>query len=75
MKYSFVSIITLVFSIRNSKGNILARIDCKEEQIRKIDYGFISRYGMNRGHRGYITPLDEKKSKLLAEIRDLKRKL
>lgn len=71
-----VAIIALVSSTRNSKGNILKRIDGKEEQIRKIDHELMLRYGMNRKRIGVvITPLDKRKSKLQAEIQKLKRQL
>lgn len=72
---AIVATISLIYSIRNSKGNILKRIDRKEEQIRKIDHELVLKYGLNgRGIR-CITPLDEKKERLQNEITELKRKL
>ena len=60
------------FSIRNSKGYILKQIERKEEIIRQIDYQLAIRYGLNRSlHEP--TPLDEKKSKLLEEIEELRK--
>ena len=69
------AIATLCFSVRTSKGNILKRIDRKEQQIREIDHKLNLRYGLNRGSGGPITPLDEKRRRLQEEINELRRKL
>lgn len=71
---AFAAIATLWVTVRNTKGNILKRIDHKEDLIRRIDDQQIRMYGLHK-HPTYITPLDEKKSKLHSEINDLKRKL
>ena len=69
------AIIALWYTIGASKGNILKRIDRKERQIQEIDNQLVRLYGLNRGSGGFITPLDAKKSKLKAEIAELKRRL
>ena len=72
---ALAAVITLWITIRNSKGNILKRIDKKEEQIREIDHQLFLRFGLNRGVGGCITPLDMKKRSLQEEVSELKRKL
>lgn len=69
------AIATLYFSVRTSKGNILKRIDRKEQQIREIDLKLALRHGLNRGTGGPITPHDEKRRRLQEEINELRRKL
>lgn len=70
-----VAYMTLRFTVRNSKGYILKQIDKKKKQIREIDICLVKAYGLNRGRCHPITPLDEQKEKLEAEINKLQRKL
>jgi hypothetical protein len=70
-----VAYMTLRFTVRNSKGYILKQIDKKKKQIREIDIRLVKAYGLNRGRCHPITPLDEQKEKLEAEINELQRKL
>lgn len=72
---AFAAVFTLIYTIRNSKGCILKRIDKKEGQIRKLEHQLVLRYGINRGSGGPITSLDYKIRKLQREITELKRKL
>lgn len=72
---AIVSVIALIFTVRNSKSYILKRIDRKEKIIQNIDFRLVQLYGSNRRQGGIITPLDERKSKLQKEIEELKRKL
>lgn len=72
---AIAAIIALWYTIGASKGSILKRIDRKERQIQDIDNQLVRRYGLNRGSGGFITPLDEKKAKLQAEIAELRRRL
>ena len=72
---AIAAVITLWFAIRNSKGEILKRIEKKENKIRRIEHQLILKYGLNRGRGGFVTPLDEEKSRLQAEIVELRRKL
>lgn len=69
------SVAALWFSIRNSKGNILKRIDKKQEQIREIENQQVRMYGLNGRRSTAITPLDRKKARLQNEIAELQRKL
>lgn len=68
-----VAYMTLRFTVRNS--NILKQIDKKKKRIREIDIRLVKAYGLNRGRCHPITPLDEQKEKLEAEINELQRKL
>lgn len=70
-----VAYMTLRFTVRNSKGYILKQIDKKKKRIREIDIHLVKAYGLNRGRCHPITPLDEQKEKLEAEINELQRKL
>lgn len=70
-----VAYMTLRFTVRNSKGYILKQIDKKKKQIREIDICLVKAYGLNRERCHPITPLDEQKEKLEAEINKLQRKL
>lgn len=69
------AIATLWFSVRTSRGNILKRIDRKEEQIRNIDHKLDLLFGLNRGTGGPITPLVEKRRRLQERVKQLRRKL
>ena len=68
-----VAYMTLWFTVRNSKGYILKQIDKK--RISEIDIRIVKAYGLNRGQCHPITPLDEQKVRLEAEINELRRKL
>lgn len=70
-----VAYMTLRFTVRNSKGYILKQIDKKKKRMREIDIRLVKAYGLNRGRCHPITPLDEQKEKLEAEINELQRKL
>lgn len=70
-----VAYMTLRFTVRNSKGYILKQIDKKKKRIREIDIRLVKAYGLDRGRCHPITPLDEQKEKLEAEINELQRKL
>lgn len=70
-----VAYMTLQFTVHNSKGYILKQIDKKKKLIREIDIRLVNAYGLNRGPCHPITPLDEQKERLEAEINELQRKL
>lgn len=72
---AIVAYVSLRFTVRNSKGYILKQIDRKKKLIREIDIRLVNAYGLNRGQCHPITPLDEQKEKLEAEINELQRKL
>ena len=69
-----VGIISLVFTIRNSKGNITKRIERKERQIREIESRFVRMYGLNANIRQHY-PSSQKIDKLKHDIEDLKKRL
>ncbi len=64
-----------IVTLRDSRRNVLKRINRKEAQIRNIDYKLDIRYGLNRGHGGLITPLHAKREKLQEEVEELRRLL
>lgn len=72
---AIVAYVSLRFTVHNSKGYILKQIDKRRMQIQKIDNRLVNAYGLNRGHCHPITPLDEQKEKLEAEINELQRKI
>ncbi len=71
---AIAAVLTLVVSIRNTKGNILKRIERKERQIQDIENFQCRKYGLNRGSN-IITPLDARTHKLQSEVEELRKKL
>lgn len=69
------AVATLWVTIINSKGNIISRIDKKENEIQAIENLLVRKYGINRGVGWGIDPLDLKKEKLQSQINHLRRKL
>lgn len=69
-----VAIITLFFTIRNSKGNVIKRIERKQNQIHEIETRFYRSYGLNANLSMHYPTL-EKKNKLEAEINELRKKI
>lgn len=69
-----VAIITLFFTIRNSKGNVIKRIERKQRQIQDLDNQFYRTYGLNANMRMHY-PTQEKKDKLEKEIQELKNRI
>ena len=72
---ALAAIITLWVTIRNSKGNILKRIDKKEKQLKIIEQEQYLKYGVHRPIGGPVTPLEMKMARLKREIAELRRKL
>ena len=70
-----VTIATLRFTVKNSKGYLHKEIDRKTEQIRQIEHNEVLKYGFNGRCPRVITPEDEKKERLQNEISELERKL
>ena len=70
-----VTVATLIFTVKNSKGYIYKEIDKKTEQIRQIEHDEVLKYGLNGRSLRIITPVDEKKEQLKSDIGELKRKL
>lgn len=69
-----VAIITLFFTIRNSKGNVIKRIERKQRKIQKIDNQFYREFGLNANTSTHYPTL-MKKEKLEAEINELRKKI
>ena len=70
-----VTVATLIFTVKNSKGYIYRQIDKKQDQIQQIEHKEVLKYGLNGRFHGVITPDDEKKEHLQKEISELNRKL
>lgn len=69
-----VAIITLFFTIRNSKGNVIKRIEHKQRQIQDLENQLYRTYGLNANMRMHY-PTQEKKDKLEKEIQELKKRI
>ena len=69
-----VAMITGIVAIRNSKGNVIKRIDRKQKQIQDLDNQFYRTYGLN-ANMGMHYPTKEKKDRLEAEINELRKKI
>lgn len=71
---AIAAIITLIFTIRNSKGNVIKRIERKEAQIHALEQWFYGTYGLNDNMRRHYD-IQVKKEKLEAEINELRKKI
>ena len=71
---AIAAIIALIFTIRNSKGNVVKRIERKQDQIHKIENQFYRSYGLN-ANMGMHYPTSSKKRKLEEEIEELRKKI
>ena len=63
-----VAMITGIVAIRNSKGNVIKRIEKKQREIQKIDDQFYRQYGLNANTRMHY-PTQTKKDKEIEELR------
>lgn len=70
-----VTVATLIFTVKNSKGYIYRQIDKKKGQIQQIEHKEVLKYGLNGRFPRVITPDDEKKEQLRNEIQEMERKL
>lgn len=71
---AIAAIITLIFTIRNSKGNVIKRIERKQRQIQDLNTQFAKTYGLNANMSMHY-PFWAKKDKLEAEINELRKKI
>lgn len=71
---AIAAIITLLFTIRNSKGNVIKRIERKEAQIHALEQWFYRTYGLNDDMRRHYD-IQVKKEKLEVEINELRKKI
>ena len=69
-----VGAITGILAIRNSKGNVIKRIERKQREIREIDNQFARTYGLNANVRMH-SPTSSKIDKLQKEIEELKKRI
>ena len=69
-----VAIITLFFTIRNSKGNVIKRIERKQNQIHEIENQFYRSYGLNANVRMH-SPTFSKIDKLQKDIDELNKRI
>lgn len=70
-----VTVATLVFTVKNSKGYLHGQIDKKQAQIKQIEHKEALKYGINGRFPKVITPDDERKERLQNEISEMERKL
>ena len=71
---AIATIIALVFTIRNSKGNIVKRIERKKARIYALEQRFYKTYGPMAEMRQHYE-IQKKKEKLEAEINELLKKI
>ena len=71
---AIAAIVTLIFTIRNSKGNVIKRIERKQQQIHDLNNHFTRSYGMN-ANMGMHYPTQSKKDRLEREIEELRKKI
>ena len=71
---AIAAIITLVYTIRNSKGNVIKRVERKEAQIHALEQWFYRAYGLNDDMRRHYD-IQVKKEKLEVEINELRKKI
>ena len=69
-----VAMITGIIAIRNGKGNVIKRIERKQQKIHEIDNQFYRQYGLNANTRMHY-PTQAKKDKLEKEIEELQKKI
>lgn len=71
---AIAAIVALIFTIRNSKGNVIKRIERKQNQIHEIENQFYRSYGLNANMSMHY-PTSAKKRKLEEEIEELRKKI
>lgn len=71
---AITSIITLFYSIYNSKGNVRRRIERKQRKINELEFQFLKKYGIDANMNQHYPTL-RKKEKLENEINELEKEL
>ncbi len=71
---AIAAIITLIFTIRNSKGNVIKQIERKQRQIQDLNTQFARTYGLNANMSMHY-PFWERKEQLEKEIQELKKRI
>lgn len=69
-----VAMITGIIAIRNSKGNVIKRIERKQRQIQDLNTQFARTYGLNANMSMHY-PFWERKEQLEKEIQELKKRI
>ena len=69
-----VAMITGIIAIRNSKGNVIKRIERKQRKIQKIDNQFYQEFGLDANTCTHYPTLT-KKQKLEEDINELRKKI
>ena len=69
-----VAMITGIIAIRNSKGNVIKRIERKQQKIQDLDNWFARTYGLNDNMRRHYD-IQEKRDKLEREIAELRKRI
>lgn len=70
-----VTIASLIFTVKNSKGYLYRQIEKKHDEIERIEHKEVFKCGLNGRFPRVITPDDEKKERLQNEIKEMERKL
>ena len=71
---ALATIITLIFTIRNSKGNVIKRMERKQQEIREIETQFYRTYGLNANVSQHY-PTYRKVEKLQNDIAELSKRI
>ena len=69
-----VAMITGIVAIRNSKGNVIKRIERRQWKIQELNNWFARTYGLNDDMRRHYN-IQVKKERLEAEINELRKKI
>lgn len=69
-----IATITGIIGIRNSKGNVIKRIERKQDQIQEIQNQFYRRYGLNVNIEQHY-PTYRKIQKIQSDIQELQKKI
>ena len=69
-----VGMITGIIAVRNSKGNVIKRIERKQRKIQKIDNQFVKTYGLNANASMHY-PTSSKINTLQKDIEELNKRI
>lgn len=69
-----VAMITGIIAIRNSKGNVIRRIERKQNQIHELEQNFYRTHRLNDDMRRYYD-IHAKKEKLENQINELRKRI
>ena len=69
-----VAMITGIIAIRNSKGNVIKRIERKQSKINALEQSFYRTYGLHDDMRRHWA-FQEKKERLDSDIAELRKRI